>query len=140
MRYRQLSPTGDYTFGNGQNNFYIDSPAAVAQAVLTTLKLIYGEWYLNTTEGVPYFTGILGYENQITADATIQNQILNVQAIISATTIPSGYQAGQLVPCVSGIENYQSTIDPYSRAYSASCILNTIYGPTQLEIANYPNF
>jgi hypothetical protein len=92
MRYRQLSPTGDYTFGNGQNNFYIDSPTAVAQAVLTTLKLIYGEWYLNTTEGVPYFTGILGYENQITADATIQNQILNVQAIISATTIPSSFR------------------------------------------------
>ncbi len=140
MRYRKLSPTGDMTFGAGQLNFLIDSPAAVAQAVMTTLKLFYGEWYLNTAAGTPWFTGVLGYHSQADADATIQNQILSVSCTISSTNIPLGYQAGQVVNAITNIQDYQSELDPETRAYSATCTLNTIYGPTPLVISNYPNF
>jgi hypothetical protein len=140
MRYRALDQNGDMTFGNGQNNFLIDSPAAIAQAVKTSLLLFMGEWYLNVNDGTPYFESILGYHSQAEADQAIQSQILGVQVIVSSTNIPSGATAGQIIPGVTSIINYVSSIDPISRAYSSSCTINTIYGPTPLEIANYQNF
>ncbi|MGE4978545.1 hypothetical protein AB8914_22915, partial [Yersinia enterocolitica] len=33
MRYRREDENGDYTFGQGDNTFLINSPEAVAQAV-----------------------------------------------------------------------------------------------------------
>jgi len=140
MRYRQLSPTGDYTFGSSQGNFLIDTPAAVGQAVLTSLKLWLGEWYINTNSGTPYPEGVMGYHNQASADSTIQTQILSVLVTISSTNVPAGTSPGQSVPGVNSISNYVSTIDPVKRSYSATCTINTIYGPTQLTINNYPNF
>jgi hypothetical protein len=140
MRYRALSPTGDYTFGSGQGNFLIDSPQAVAQVVLTTLKLWLGEFFLNTSDGTPYPEGVVGYHSKATADATIQNQILGVTGTVSSTNVPAGTQPGQSVALVTGISDYVSEVNPASRAYSATCTINTIYGPTQLTIDNYPNF
>lgn len=127
-------------FGASQNNFLIDSPAAVAQAVMTSLKLWLGEWYLNVNDGTPYPESVLGYHNQSEADSTISAQILGVQVIISSTNVPSGTTPGQTVAVVTSIENFESIIDTVTRAYSASCIINTIYGPTPLQINNYPDF
>jgi len=140
MRVRQLSPTGDYQFGGGAANFIVDSPAAVGQIVGTTLRLWLGEFFLNVNDGTPYPEGVLGYHDQATADSTIQTQILGVQVIISSTNIPTGFSAGQSVAGVTSISNYVSQINPDTRAYSAQCTINTIYGPTPLVVANYPNF
>jgi hypothetical protein len=140
LRYRQLSPTGDFQFGAAQADFLIDSPAAVAQAVQTSLRLWLGEWYLNVNDGTPYPESIIGYHSKDDADTAIQAVILGVAVIISSTNVPNGFSPGQSVAGVNGIVNFQSEIDPASRAYSASCVLNTIYGPTPYEISNYPNF
>jgi hypothetical protein len=121
MKYRMLDENGDYTFGQGLLNFYIDSPQAVAQAVQTTLLLWQGEWYLNVNEGTPYMQGILGKNSQATADATIRSIILGVQGVVSLT-------------------NYSSTINSQTRSYSATGTLNTIYGMTQLQLENLSIF
>lgn len=122
MRYRKLSPTGDYTFGSGQLNFLIDSPAAVAQAVQTSLLLWLGEWYLDLNDGTPYPEGVIGKHDQATADATIVSRINQVQGVID-------------------IVNYESVIDPDTRAYKTiNGDLNTIYGQTQVEVDNSVNF
>lgn len=121
MRYRKLSPTGDYTFGSSQLNFLRDTPETVAQLVQTTLKLFNGEWFLNIDSGVPYFEGVLGKHTKQEADLTIQDAILNVQGVTS-------------------LDNYSSSIDPVTRKYSATGTLNTIYGPTPLQVSNYGNF
>lgn len=60
MRYRKLNTNGDYTFGQAQSNFYVNTPEAVAQAVKTRLLLIQGEWFLDVSEGTPYSAKILG--------------------------------------------------------------------------------
>lgn len=121
MRYRKLSPTGDYTFGSGQLNFFINTPEAVAQAVKTSLLLWIGEWYLNIEEGTPYMQGILGKHTQATMDATIKKRIGSVQGVTS-------------------IDNYVSSIDPETRKASVSATLNTIYGVTPLQVQNYANY
>lgn len=122
MRYRKLSPTGDYLFGAGQLNYLINTPETVAQAVQTTLLLWLGEWYLNVNDGTPYPEGVIGKHSKEQADQTIINQIRGVQGVID-------------------IVNFQSTVDPETRKYtSVSGILNTIYGETKLEIENFRNF
>jgi len=116
MRYRVLSSTGDYTFGQGQANFLIDSPETVAQVVQTSLLLWLGEFFLDVTAGIPYPEGILGKHSQSQADQTIIAYIESLQG-------------------VNGVENYSSTINPETRAYqSLGATLNTIYGPTPISI------
>lgn len=81
MRYRSLSPSGDYKFGNGSRDFLRDSPATVAQAVTTRLLLLKGEWFLDTSEGTPYATEILGTNTQSTRDRAVRNRILGTQGV-----------------------------------------------------------
>ena len=58
MRYRRLTATGDYVFGQGGLDYAADADAA-AQAVRTKLKLLLGEWWENTGDGLPLFQQIL---------------------------------------------------------------------------------
>lgn len=122
MRYRKLTVDGDYSFGQGQLNFLIDSPAAVAQAVQTSLLLWLGEWYLDVNAGVPYLQGVIGKHSKETSDNTILAQIGLVQGVVN-------------------IENFTSVVDPVTRKYTAiGGMLNTIYGKTKLEMQNIGNF
>lgn len=113
MRYRALDENGDYSFGNGSANFLVDSPDAVAQLVLTRLKLWTGEWFLDTTEGTPYKTQVLGKGTNATRDIAIQERILDTQG-------------------VKGIVDYASIVDPSTRAFTVAATIDTIYGQTTL--------
>lgn len=121
MRYRKQTGSGDYIFGNGQLDFYRDVPEAVGQAVKSRLLLWLGEWFLDITEGTPYLQGILGKHPKSLADTTIRDRALGTQGM-------------------RNIENYVSTIDPDPRRLSVQFSINTIYGPTALQISNYVNF
>lgn len=109
MRYRALDANGDYVAGrNGQ--FLVNSPQCVAQAVMTRLKLWAGEWFLDSSEGVPYWTDILGYGTQNTRDFAIKDCILNT-------------------PGVTGILDYSSGVDA-QRKMTVSVTIQTQYGAT----------
>lgn len=121
MRYRKLSTTGDYQFGASQKDFYRDEPSAVGQAAKTRLLLWLGEWFLNIEEGTAFMQGILGKHSQTTADITIQDRVLDTQG-------------------ATNIQNYESEVNPDTRDMSVSMTLNTIYGPTDVAIANFTNY
>lgn len=121
MRYRKLSPTGDYTFGSGQLNFYRDVPEAVGQAVQTRLNLWTGEWFLDSDEGTPYLEGILGKHSQTDAN----------NVIIQRTSGTQGF---------ADITEFSSEIDPNTRAMTVNETIDTIYGPTTVTLQNYVNF
>lgn len=108
-------------FGQSLRNFYIDVPAAPAQAVKTRLLLWLGEWYLDTNEGTPYLQGVLGKHTQTMADTTIQDRV-------SST------------PGVTSFQNFSSSFDSERRSYSARLTLNTVYGLTEVELMNFVNF
>ena len=109
MRYRKLDSNGDYVFGHRSSDFYVDTAEAVAQAVQTRLKLATGDWFLDLTEGTPYFPSILGHGTNATYDIALKQRILGT-------------------PGVTGIENYQSSLDPNTRRLTVVCQINTRYG------------
>lgn len=111
MRYRKLDENGDYILGRGRGEFLINSPEAVVQAVLTRLRLIEGEWFLNVAEGVPYLTDILGYGNMLKYDFAIQETIKNTQG-------------------VSNIDEYASYYNSQTRQVTITASISTIYGTT----------
>lgn len=113
MRYRQLSATGDYVLGRGPAEFYVDVPQAPAQAVLTRLRLLTGEWFLNVNEGTPYATDVLGYNTQATRDPAIRTRIVQTQG-------------------VKTLLSYSSTFDPATRKFTVHATVDTIYGQATL--------
>lgn len=114
MRYRALDANGDSTFCSGFTQFLVNNAAAVAQAVLTRLGLETGEWFLDTSEGTPYSTEILGTGTQTLYDLAIQDRILGTEGVVS-------------------IVNYSSSFNGNTRALTVAAQINTIYGATEIN-------
>lgn len=114
MRVRKLDQNGDMQFGRGRTDFLADSVEAVAQRVLTRLRLWVGEWFLDVTSGTDYQNAILGVDKKETAGPEIQDRILNT-------------------PGVSSIDEFESNFDENSRKASFSAKISTIYGETELR-------
>lgn len=114
MRYRKLDADGDYTFGGGPADFLVDSPAAVGQAVLTRLQLFKGEWFVDTADGTPWQTDVLGEHTRSTYDMAIRNRILGTQG-------------------VEQIDSYDSEFEPNGRKLTITCTITTAYGPTTIS-------
>lgn len=109
MRVRQMDASGDMTFGQGSRNFLINSPAAVAQACLTRLKLWTNEWFIDLAQGTPYFPEVLGERTQSLYDNAIQQRILGTPGVI-------------------GIASYQSSLDGTTRQLTIEAQVVTQYG------------
>lgn len=116
MRYRTLSPTSDYVIGQGNAEFLVNSPECVAQAVKTRLLLLQGEWFLDTTEGTPYSTQILGEGTMQLYDQAIQERISQTQGVLSIT-------------------DYSSSFDANNRSLSVYVTIDTIYGTASASIS-----
>jgi hypothetical protein len=114
MRYRELSASGDYTFGVNGTNFLINSPEAVAQAVKTRLGISTGEWFLDLSYGTPYQSRILGAGRVATYDSAIQQVILDT-------------------PGVTAIIQYNSSVNPNTRAASVFVVIETQYGQATIN-------
>lgn len=118
MRYRALSATGDYTFGRGSANFLVNSPQCVAQAVKTRLGLFQGEWFLDQTDGTPWFTQILSANLKNTMplyDQAIRTRVLETPGVIEINT-------------------YSSSLDPTNRALSVDMTITTQFSATPIQV------
>lgn len=113
LEYRRLDENGDYIFGQGKGNFFVNSVEAVAQAVKTRLDLIEGEWFLDVTEGTPYESQILGAGKTNTYDQAIQSRILGT-------------------PGVTRLLEYYSSINQITRKLSVNCKIDTVFGTTDI--------
>lgn len=113
MRYRKIDAAGDYTLGSGQD-FLVDSPEAVAQAVRTRLALNLGEWFADTSDGMPWDTEVLGKYTELTRDAVIKDRVLGT-------------------PGVTELLEYSSTFEGNTRALSVSMTISTAFGAATVE-------
>jgi hypothetical protein len=100
---------GDYAFGNGSADFWIDVPDAPAQAALTRMYLFDGDWFLDTSDGTAWNTQVLGHYTANTRDPAIQSRILGTQG-------------------VKAILSYSSNVVRDTRAFTVNAEFDTIYG------------
>lgn len=112
MKYRALSPTGDYQFGRS-GIFLTDSPEAVAQAIQTRLGLWTNEWFLDATEGTDYMGKVLGHGTQDTRDLEVKSRILGTPGVVE-------------------LLSYSSSV--VGRSMRATATASTLYGTTTVSI------
>lgn len=117
FRYRKLNIDGDMKFGRGNGDYYIDEPAAVAQAIKTRLGLWLSEWFLNINEGTDWMNvvGQIGAYN--VRDTIIRARILRT-------------------PYVTSLYDWKSEI--FNRKYSASGKVVTAFGIAELGLTAFP--
>jgi hypothetical protein len=89
-RVRKLDANKDMTFGHSAADFYVNQAELVAQNIDTALRLILGEWFLDTTQGVDWGGKILGRTSNY--DAEFQRVILNVSGVDSIASYFSDLQ------------------------------------------------
>lgn len=114
MRYRKLSSNGDYVFGSGKNDFLVNSPETVAQAILSRLKLWLGEWFADTSDGTGWNQSIVGKHSKNLYELTLRQRVLET-------------------PGVSNIVDFQSSLDAETRHLTVSMTVNTIFGEADLN-------
>ena len=117
MKYRKLAKDGDYTFGRRE---FLTDREAVAQAILTRLRLLLGEWWEDTEDGLPLFEKILGaYGADIdTVDVIIAKRIRETQN-------------------VKRLVSYKSEFSTQTRVYSAHAQVDTVFGDVGIYINNH---
>lgn len=98
IQYLQLDLAYDPLFSSDSILTNID---AVAQAILTRLKLFLGEWWENLTLGLPVFQNILG---QLGTAAGLAAMELDIQAnieggpyVTSVTSVSASFVDGVLI-------------------------------------------
>jgi hypothetical protein len=116
VRVRKLSPTGDFQFGQGLANFWINAVEGVGQNIGTRLHLNQGDWFLDLTAGVPYATKVLGKFTGQTRDPVIQSTILGTQD-------------------VNSLISYSSSFNPNTRQWTVNAVVDTIFGQAIIDQA-----
>lgn len=111
MRYRREDADGDYTFGQGDGTFLVNTPECVAQAVKTRFELWKGQWFLDTTEGTPYIQSVLGKQRPEVYSLAIRDRISSTPGVLS-------------------ILSFDTVNDGRTRRVSFTASINTIYGQT----------
>ncbi|QIP56821.1 hypothetical protein [Hafnia alvei] len=115
MRYRREDLNGDYTFGQGDGTYLVNSPECVAQAVKTRLQLWRGEWFLDQTEGTPYVQSVLGKQSPEVYELSIRDRISSTQG-------------------VQDIAAFNVYTDGDTRRVKFSVTLNTVFGRVAVNV------
>jgi hypothetical protein len=119
MRYRKLDQNLDYSFGQGQGNFWINVPDAVGQYILTRMMLWQGTWFADLTQGVPWSTQVLGNRTMWTRDPVVIGTINETEGVLD-------------------IAQYNSQIDVNTRTFTAAAVVDTLYGQVAIVVPTLP--
>nr|WP_318381260.1 hypothetical protein [uncultured Enterobacter sp.] len=111
MRYRRESRDGDYTFGGGDNNWLVNAPETVAQAINTRLALWYGEWFLDASDGTRYLQSVLGKHGADAYTLTLRDRITSTPGVVS-------------------LLSFDSVNDSNTRRVTFTATVDTLYGQT----------
>ena len=101
-------------FGHGDADYLKNSPECVAQAVVTRLRLLRGEFFLDLTEGTPYAPAVLGKHTKASYDFALRRRVLETEG-------------------VTAIEEYESVFDGETRRLTVNIRIDTSYGPATVQ-------
>lgn len=108
---RRVDTSFDMTFGYGLANFARDSEA-VAQAVRTRLQLLFNEWFLDTSAGVPYLQqGMVKPANLPLIESMVKQTIVDTDG-------------------VAELRSFTMSLDRETRRLTIAATVATIYGDT----------
>lgn len=113
MIFRDISPTGDWTFGKGQNSFLRDE-AAILQNVRTRLLSWRSDCFFAPLEGVDY-NNLLDIGTKTLLDNDIRRVIFQSEGVLR-------------------LVSYSSEITRDERLFSARAEIITIFGQLTIEI------
>src|SRR5271166_3725928 len=85
MIVRALDQNGDWTYGQGQNN-YLSGVAAIEQSIQTRLKSFLGNCFFNTSVGIDWFN-LLGGKNILAVQLAVSATILNTQGVLAILSL-----------------------------------------------------
>lgn len=84
--------TNDWHFEGG-NLVMATGAKAVAQHIRQRLRAFQGEWFLDTTAGVPWLAELLGKQYDPTmAEAVVKAEILDTDAVTEITSFSVGFE------------------------------------------------
>lgn len=82
--------THDIIFINGQSPVTQGAAQIVAQRLKIRLQTFLGEWFINTTYGIPYWQRILGKKtSKVAVDRIFQEQIRAERGVVAITQFNS---------------------------------------------------
>lgn len=86
--------TNDLILTDGDLTLIMDSDQ-IRQAVKQALQTFLGEWFLNTTQGIPYYQTVFTQNpNLDIVQATLTNAILSVPGIVQLTSFDFTFDNG----------------------------------------------
>lgn len=87
--------TNDLYLDNRNNLAVVRKAQAVGQHVRQRLMTYQGEWFLDTTAGVPWLAQIMGKEyDPALAEAVVKAEILDTHAVTEITSFSVGFNRG----------------------------------------------
>ena len=105
----KLDDNGEWDVVGGDLNL-IEGPDEISQIASQRLRFFFGEWFLDTSRGIPYFEEILKKRvNASRIDGEFIEQLTNV-------------------PGVTLVEQYDAVFDPGARTLTVTAQLQTIDG------------
>jgi hypothetical protein len=114
---RKIDPTTGAIVVESYDNPLVSEKDQVAQNVTIRLRMFYGECFLNTRLGIPYFSDSFTKASRDTIDAMIK-------ATIKET------------PEIAEILSYTSSFDGPTRTYTINFKASTIYGMVNVNNLN----
>jgi len=89
MRVRRLDESGDLVT---RGTMFLAGREAIAQTIVTRLKLFLGEYFRDVTDGTPWFQQILGKpENLNAVEAILRNRIARTQGVVRLLSFAMQY-------------------------------------------------
>ncbi len=111
--------TNDLFFDNLDFSLF-DNTKQIMQNLYIRLKFVFGEWFLDITQGVPYYeVFFIKSPNQIQIDSVIKDEIINTRGIVEIT-------------------HYEATFDKKNRKYIVKFNAKTISGEEFLKELELP--
>lgn len=112
MKVRRLDESGDLIT---RGKMFLTEQEAIAQTIVTRLKLFLGEYFRDITDGTPWFQQILGkFENLNAVEALLRNRIARTQGVVRLLSFNLDY-------------------DINTRTLSVSSTVLTVYGEADVQ-------
>lgn len=113
MIYRKIDENGDYVFGSNAACF-LSGAEAVAQAILTRLRLLKYEWWESLEEGLPLWQKIAAQRDKDAAEQEIRDRIVQTKHVLA-------------------IISWNSSWDNEKRSLAIHTVVDTDYGTLEVN-------